>query len=455
MPYLQLSTGGETLERSRIDEKSRLRIMREQAKLQEQDDERRYERNLAEKERQRITDEDARLRKLELESDELGLGVPYRRTTSRTTAPTGSPLQERIRAERGYAEMPVSERISYFEGRIRPALREKRVALKDEPSRRIREEIEAYGGEVPSRITSEAGLKRLRDITVSEDKEQRKERITQRKQQKEAVDIIKWIESKVTDPKTDNVMFRGDPDKEYTLDTFTEAKREMEKRLGSPLTPQQEKLLRAIPYPPDGKDEYEENLKKAEERKIDYQSRLAAGKRAPGKEKETRYEQEQKIKLDNFKFALQRGEYPTKDEDDKPITQFITTQQDAVDVALQEGLNLYDPEVKKAILRLPLGVEEKEDFPKKILPSPYKQRYEEKKGKEKKYKKGQIVEKQGKTWKYLGEGKWEEQTETVNISGLTEADIKDYMKRHNLTQEEAEKKLLDPRVYKNYLLKRE
>lgn len=265
--YLKLSTGGGVLERSRIAEASQKRIMREEARLQEETEERQYKRALEqqerqrefaaeERERQRIVAERAKqaeqesyLRNLELTGEKYGMGTTETRTGGYR------PTTGRIQSEQVYRTMPTSEKMKYLRESVP-------ITGPSQEKAKLREDIEAYGGDVPTGEKSEAYLEKLRDITKGEATQLEKERKEKAASHRKAVDMIKFTESRVVDPEVDNVMFRGDPDKEYTLDTFTEAKREVEARLKRPLSPEEEKMLRQIPYPEDGEDEYEEKLKR-------------------------------------------------------------------------------------------------------------------------------------------------------------------------------------------------
>ena len=385
----------------RETEKSKLKRLQREADKAEDERERKFKRNL--------------IRNLERKGE--GFDLPLRDVETSTGADYNPYRDQRRQAERQrYARLSLDDKESYLESQIRTGTEERgRSELRGEiealggevpfelrdPNRLSRESIRRAGlrGEVPPAIASKKGLERLRDITKGEATELEKERREKAASHRKALDMIKFTELRVVDPEVDNVMHRGDPDKEYVLDTFTEAKRNIEGLLGRTLSAEEEKPLRAIPYPEDGVDEYLENLKEAEERKLEYEKKLAEVKRAPGKEKDTQFQQTQQAKKNALEGYINMGYFPGKDGDIP-----LKTQQDVFSVAIGMGLDIGNPEIKAWILELPLGTEEI-DKPgvfsgtyKKALPSPYK-----------KYKKGTIIKKLNKTWKYLGKGKWEEQ----------------------------------------------
>lgn len=271
MGYFRVSSGQDLPGQTRIREKSQIRIMQEEARLQEEAEERQYERALEEQERQsEFVREERKRQRIIAEQAKQAKQKSYLReledtsiaTKTGTLSDTGGyrPTTGRIQSEQVYGSMPTAQKIEYLTGRVR-------TAVQDEPSRRLREEIEAYGGVAPPDMST-AGLTRLRDIQKGEDKELEKERIEDLKSQEKGKKIVEWYGSMVRDPKVSNTFTDATTGIKYGLNTITEARRKFVEKMKRQPSPAEEEMLAQIPWPPDGVDEVAEAMASKYKRQV-------------------------------------------------------------------------------------------------------------------------------------------------------------------------------------------
>lgn len=253
MPFLQVSPGADIPGRTKIAERSTIRLRKDAEKRRIKAEKRQRKRELELLEREK----EGKLSQLEQKSEELGLDVPYKRTTTRTTAPAFSPLAERIKAEQGYQRLSTAEKTDLLESKIRPALKERGRT-------EIEEEASVYGI-TPEELSRFSTVKGKRSYIESVGKVKSAEKATEAKERKETlrsqklgVDNIKWMRSMVEKPDRDNVFTDPTTGTKYTLNTITEARRKFEEKMDRKATIAEEQMLAEIPWPPDGVDEVAE-----------------------------------------------------------------------------------------------------------------------------------------------------------------------------------------------------
>lgn len=242
--FFRVSPGADIPGRTRIAEQSTLRLREDAEKRQIAEEKRR--RAYAEEDRalaEEATQSDY-LSKLEQASDELGLNVPYKRTTSRVTAPAFSPLAERIKAEQGYQRLSTPERIRYLEDRVKPAVKER-------GGTQLSEEAQAYGitEQELSQFTTPKGKQAFiesKKKAFTADEKARREGL---KEQESTKQLIGWMGANIG--KTYN---RGTA-LEYTLDTPEEAVKVLQSSRKRELSQTEINAIYSYEWPASGVDE--------------------------------------------------------------------------------------------------------------------------------------------------------------------------------------------------------
>lgn len=250
MPYFRVSPGEDLPGRTAIAEASTKRLRADEEKRRIAEEERAYKRQLETEERQREYAEKAtqtaRLSELERAGTELGLDIP--KDPGYRTAVPFSPEQEKLKSYQRYAELPESEKISYLEGQIRPAIKQRAAT-------ELEEEASVYGitGAELDKFRTPAGKRKyIADVAKTYEFEKSEQRKKIKKEEEEITrkrDLIAWAAN------NEGQKFNVGTSREYTLDTGEELIYQLEQMPDIKLTTVDRNEIMAMPWSRRGIDE--------------------------------------------------------------------------------------------------------------------------------------------------------------------------------------------------------